>query len=146
MNKLFPILLAAAIGGIFIPQPAVPQIPPPAKRTKQVQISQGPELEAAWETSAIIRWTSNNPGGSDEHYGIVHYGTDPTNLNEKARSHIRLNQAHDSTVFRVRVINLKPGTTYYYTVGTEEADGTDDGLKSTVAKFATEGGQQQGSR
>ncbi|MCU1224520.1 MAG: hypothetical protein JWQ42_2613 [Edaphobacter sp.] len=27
------------------------------------------------DKSAIIRWTSNNPGGSDEHFGVVHCGT-----------------------------------------------------------------------
>jgi hypothetical protein len=51
------------------------------------------------------------PGGSDDHWAVAHYGTDPQNLNQMAKSHIRLNQAHPDTVFRVRVLGLKPGTT-----------------------------------
>jgi hypothetical protein len=85
----------------------------------------------------IIRWTIDNPGGSPEHYGVVHYGTDPKNLNQIAKSPIRLNPDHASTVFRVRLDNLKPRTTYYYTVGSMEANGTDDGAKSAVKKFTT---------
>ncbi len=52
---------------------------------------------------AIIRWTSNNPGGTDEHWGVVKYGTDPDTLNLTAKGHIRLNRQHPYTVFRVRV-------------------------------------------
>lgn len=89
---------------------------PPAKRATRVQITQGPTLELADSRSAIIRWTSNNPGGTDEHFGVVNYGTDPKNLSEMAKSHIRLNRNHPYTVFRVRVEGLKSGTTYYYTV------------------------------
>jgi hypothetical protein len=52
---------------------------------------------------AIITWTSNNPGGADEPFGIVNYGTDHNQLNQMAKSHIRLNRNHSYTVFRVRV-------------------------------------------
>jgi hypothetical protein len=65
------------------------------------------------------------------------YGTDPKNLSETAKASIRLNPNHASTVFRVRLYNLKPRTTYYYTVGSEEANGTDDGAKSAVRQFTT---------
>jgi hypothetical protein len=37
----------------------------------------------------------------------------------------------------VRLDNLKPGTTYYYTVGSMEANGADDGTTSAVQKFTT---------
>jgi hypothetical protein len=50
-------------------------------------------LESAQDTWAIISWTSNNPGGSDEHFGVVHYGTDAKDLSQTAKSHIRLNPA-----------------------------------------------------
>lgn len=56
----------------------------------------------------IIRWTSNNPGGSDEHFGVVHYGKSATDLSQTAKSHIRLNQGHAQTVFRVGVDGLEP--------------------------------------
>ena len=73
------------------------------------------------------------------HYGIVRYGTDPKNLSQTAKSPIRLDPDHPSTIFRVRMDDLKPGTTYYYTVGSMGSDGTDDGTKSTVKQFTTPG-------
>jgi hypothetical protein len=33
--------------------------------------------------------------------------------------------------------DLKPGITYYYTVGSMEANGRDDGVKSGVKRFTT---------
>jgi Purple acid Phosphatase, N-terminal domain len=40
-------------------------------------------------------------------------------------------------VFRVRLGRLKPRTTYYYQVGSTDAHGTDDGVKSAVQHFTT---------
>jgi len=91
----------------------------------------------AEEHLTIINWTTNNPGGSPVHYGIVHYGTDPNRLIETAKSPIRLNPDHSSTVFRVRLDSLKPQTTYYYTVDSMEATGKSDGVKSSVNHFTT---------
>jgi Purple acid Phosphatase, N-terminal domain len=112
-------------------------VEPPAKKAAQVQITKGPELELFRNNEAIIRWTSNNPGGSDEHFGIVRYGTDPQHLNLIAKSHIRLNREHPYTIFRVRVENVKPGTTYYYSVSSMNADNTEDAVKSGVYHFTT---------
>lgn len=138
---LLPLAITTvASGGLFSntigAQPA-PQteILPPAKAAAHVLITNGPTLESVKDNVAIIRWTSNNPGGSDEHFGVVHYGTAPEHLSETARSHIRLNQGHTETVFRVRVDGLKPQTTYYYTVDSEQGDGKSDGVKSTVNHF-----------
>ena len=114
-----------------------PKVLPPAPKSARVQITQGPALELANDKSAIIRWTSNNPAGSDEYFGVVHYGTSPQDLNQTAKSPIRLNQNHSYTVFRVRVEGLTPQTTYYYTVDSMGANGTSDGVKSTVNHFAT---------
>jgi hypothetical protein len=102
-----------------------------------VRITQGPETERADPDFAIVRWTSNNPGGSPEHYGVVHYGTDPTKLDQTAKSPIRLNPAHSYTVFRVRLDGLKPATTYYYKVDAMEANGHGDGMPSPVRQFTT---------
>ena len=109
----------------------------PASKAAHVHITQGPALELANSNSAIIRWTSNNPGGTDEHFGVVTYGMDPKNLNEVAKSHIRLNRNHPYTVFRVRVDGLQPRTTYYYTVDSMEGNGTRDGVKSPIRHFTT---------
>jgi phosphodiesterase/alkaline phosphatase D-like protein len=145
MNRLHVNLVIVAAAGsllfasLFAAQtsPYSPQVLPPAARAARVRITQGPELELANEESAIIRWTSNNPGGSDEHFGVVHYGTDPKELSQTAKSHIRLNQKHSYTVFRVRVDGLNPQTMYYYTVDSVEANGTSDGVRSTVKHFST---------
>ncbi len=67
----------------------------------------------------------------------MHYGTDPKNLSETAKSHIRLNPTHSYTVFRVRVDNLKPRTRYYYTVDSMEPNGRGDGVTSPINAFTT---------
>ena len=145
MNRLLLTLaITTTVGSLLSANPAAAQVLPPAKRAERVEITKGPELELATDHLTIIRWTTNNPGGSDVHYGIVHYGTDPKNLSETAKSPIRVNPSHPSTVFRVRMDSLKPGTTYYYRVGSMEANGTDDGTKSTVKQFTTPGELQAG--
>jgi phosphodiesterase/alkaline phosphatase D-like protein len=145
MNRLL-LILAAAVGSLLFSRPASTQTLPPAKRAPHIEITQGPALESAKDNWAIIRWTSSNPGGDDEHFGVVHYGTDENNLSQMAKSHVRLNQGHPSTVFRVIVNNLKPGTTYYYTVASTGADGADDGVQTTVQRFTTPSTPQQAGR
>lgn len=137
MSKLF-LALASTLAMVVVLCPRRTRgqvIPPPPNRAARVQITKGPNLESVQGTQAIIRWTSNNPGGTDEHYAFVQYGTDPNHLTQTAKSHIRLNQTHSYTVFRVRLENLKPETTYYYVVDSMEADGTRDGAKSPVCHF-----------
>jgi len=138
MNRLFLILVVAVTAGsLLFSRPTAAQVLPPAERATSIKITEGPELESAKDDSAIIRWTSNNPGGTDDHFGVVHYGTDPKNLSETAKSPIRLNRGHSDTVFRVSVDGLKSKTTYYYTVDSANADGTSDGVTSKVKTFMT---------
>ena len=138
MNALLLTLaITTTVGSLLAFQPAAAQLLPPAKKAERVEITKGPDLELARGHLTIIRWTTNNPGGSDVHYGIVHYGTDPKDLSQTAKNPIRLNQGHASTTFRVRIYDLKPRTTYYYTVTSEESNGTSDGVKSTVSTFTT---------
>ena len=136
MNKFFLMLTVAVIGNSLFLGPASAQVPAPAP-TRHVQITKEPELESAREDWAIIRWTSGNPRGSDEHFAVVRYGTDPQNLSETAKSHIRLNRAHSYTVFRVRVDGLKSKTTYYYKVDSVDARGRSDGLDVAMKTFMT---------
>jgi phosphodiesterase/alkaline phosphatase D-like protein len=139
MNRLFLILaVAAAAGSLLLSNPTSAQFVPAAKKAARVRIIKGPELESASEDLTIIRWTSNNPGGSPEHFGVVHYGTDPKNLSQTAKSHIRLNPTHSYTVFRVRIQDLQPKTTYYYTVDSMEPDGKSDGVNSPLKTFTTQ--------
>ncbi len=134
---LLTLAITITVGSLLAFQPAAAQVLPPAKRAERVEIAKGPELESATNHLTIMRWTTNNPGGSDVHYGIVHYGSDPKDLSQTAKNPIRLNQGHAYTTFRVRIYDLKPRTTYYYTVTSEESNGTSDGVKSTVRTFTT---------
>jgi hypothetical protein len=150
MKRLFARLaIAAAAGGLLCSSPSAaqfhspqsqtppPQILPPQKRAEHVEITKGPELELAHDDLAIVRWTTTNPRGDDDHYGVVHYGTDPEDLSLTAKSPIKLNRAHPETIFRVRMEGLKPETTYYYKVSSMGEDGKSDGVESPVDKFTT---------
>src|SRR4029077_2613288 len=136
---LLTLAITITVGSLLAFQPAAAQVLPPAKKAERVEITKGPELESATNHLTIIRWTTNNPGGSDVHYGIVHYGTDPQDLSQTAKNPIRLNQGHQYTTFRVRIEGLKTRTTYYYTVNSEESDGKSDRVTSIVNKFTTPG-------
>ena len=138
MNRLvLTLAIMTTVASLVSFSTAAAQVLPPAKKAERVEITKGPELELAADHLTIIRWTTNNPGGSDVHYGIVHYGTDPQDLSQTAKNPIRLNHGHQHTTFRVRIQGLKPRTTYYYRVASEESNGTSDGVKSTVNKFTT---------
>ena len=147
MNKLLlKLAITVAAGCLLSSNATLAQVSPTTQKAARVRITQGPELELAKEHLTIIRWTTNNPGGSPVHYGIVHYGLDPKNLSKTAKSPIRLNPDHSATTFRVRLDDLKPQTTYYYTVGSMEATGRDDGTKSAVKQFTTAGASQRARR
>jgi hypothetical protein len=152
MNQMvLRLAITAAVGSLLSSNPAAAQKRPhgdtfkgpysakgelpPAKTPAQVRITKGPELELARDDWAIIRWTSNNPGGTDEHFAVVHYGTDPKDLSKTAKSPIRLGRDRPEEIFRVRVPDLKPGTTYYYTVDSTWGNGRSDGVKSPVKRF-----------
>ena len=139
MKRLFLNLeIVLTVGLLLHSLPAAAQVIPTVKKTDHVQIKQGPELERNDSYLTIITWTSNNPGGSPQHYGVVHYGTNPKDLSLTAKSPIRLNPTHDYTVFRVRMDNLKPRTTYYYTVDSAESNGASDRIRSPVKSFTTQ--------
>jgi phosphodiesterase/alkaline phosphatase D-like protein len=108
-----------------------------AAPTPNAQITAGPELESTNESMAIIRWTTINPGGTDLHYGIVHYGTDAKNLSQVAKSPNRRNPSRPDMIFRVRIAGLNPETTYYYTVESTGATGVNDGVSSPIRTFKT---------
>jgi hypothetical protein len=110
---------------------------PITPRAERVQISDGPEVPLVGGYLTVIRWTVNNPGGLPVHYGVVHYGTDPNNLNQTAKNPIRLNPSHSSTVFRVSLYDLPPKTTYYYTVESMDSSGKSDGVTSPTKTFTT---------
>src|SRR5712692_1845695 len=130
MNRV--LLATSVLSGSLLAQES-----PTTPRAAWVKIIQGPTIELATEYLTIIRWTTNNPGGSPVHYGIVHYGTNPSRLIETAKSPIRLNPDHASTVFRVRLDNLKARTTYYFRVDSMQANGGADLVTSPLRHFST---------
>ena len=138
MNRLLlKLAMTVMVGSPLYSTPAAAQASPTTKKAASIRITRGPEIERAEPDFTIVRWTTNNPGGSPEHYGVVHYGTSPKDLSQTAKSPIRLNPGHPDTVFRVRIQGLKPGTTYYYKVDSIEANGKDDGVTSEVKTFKT---------
>jgi phosphodiesterase/alkaline phosphatase D-like protein len=138
MNRLLvKLVIAAAAGSLLCSSPIGAQNPPPAKKAEHVEIIKGPALEISHDDIAIIRWTTTNPGGDDDHYAVAHYGTDPNDLSQTAKNHIRLNRTHPETRFRVRMQGLNPDTTYYYKVTSMGYDGVSDGVESPVNHFTT---------
>jgi hypothetical protein len=134
---LLKLAMMVVVGVPLYSTPATAQVSPTTKKAASVKITQGPEIERADSYLTIIRWTTNNPGGSPEHYAVVHYGTSAKDLNQTAKSPIRLNPSHSDTVFRVRIDGLKSKTTYYYTVDSMESNGKGDGVTSKVKTFTT---------
>ena len=132
MNKALLALSITILNGSLLAQES-----PITPRAERVQIRDGPEVPLVGGYLTVIRWTVNNPGGLPVHYGVVHYGRDPKSLIETAKSPIRLNPGHSSTVFRVRLDKLEPRTTYYYTVDSMESTGKGDGVKNSVNHFST---------
>ena len=139
MNRLLlKLVMSAMVAGLLYSTPAGAQVAPSTKKAESVKITKGPEIERADSYLTIVRWTADNPGGSPEHYGVVHYGTSPKDLSQTAKSPIRLNSGHPDTVFRVRIEGLQAGTTYYYKVDSMEANGKGDGVTSEVKTFKTQ--------
>ena len=136
MNRPF-VKLGIVGGTLLLSNPIVAQILPPQKKAAHVEIIKGPALEISHDDVAIVRWTTTNPGGDDDHYSVIHYGTDPNDLSQTAKNHIRLNQNHPETIFRVRMDGLQPSTTYYYKVTSMGYDGVSDGVESSLHHFTT---------
>ena len=79
-------LLTLQIGCLMISSRAAAQVTPSTPRKANATIREGPALELSRGSVAIIKWKTDNPGGSPLHYGVVHYGTDRKHLSQTARS------------------------------------------------------------
>jgi hypothetical protein len=82
-----------------------------------VKIIHGPVVEFVTDSTAQIAWSTNENSGT-----VVHYGTDPNNLNEKA------SMPWGGITHRVLLRRLHSNTTYYFK--TESADGQDTGTRA----------------
>jgi hypothetical protein len=132
MNRALLIMASWILSGTMLAQES-----PTTPMARHLRIIQGPKIELVRESLTIVTWITNNPGGSPVHYGVVHYGTDPSRLTETAKSPIRLDSDHASTVFRVRLDNLKARTTYYFRVDSTQANGGADLVTSPLRHFST---------
>jgi hypothetical protein len=110
---------------------------PAAENASGVRIIQEPTLEMSTDTSAIVRWTTNRVPGSTVRYGVVHFGVDPRDLRQVAKSQNRWNRGLPSMTYRVAVDNLVSGLTYYYSVEFTDANGKSEGADSTLRQFTT---------
>jgi hypothetical protein len=111
---------------------------PAAENASRGRIIQEPTLEMSTERSAIVRWTTNNFEGTTVRYGVVHFGVDPRDLRQIAKSQNRWNRGLPSMIYRVAVDDLEPGLTYYYSVEFTDANGKSEGADSTVRQFTTQ--------
>jgi len=128
------VFISAVVLGLLLLQPR-PACAGDGSSPAQVKVN--PTIESVFDTLAFIRWTTQNPGGTILHFGVVHYGTAPNHLDRKAESPTRINPSHSEMVFRVRMDDLEPGTTYYYAVSSRQADGILDPATSAVNQFTT---------
>jgi Purple acid Phosphatase, N-terminal domain len=134
--------IAMAVGLLFVqPRPARA-----GEGSSPRQVNATPVIESLTDTLAFISWSTQNPGGTILHYAVVHYGKDPNHLDLTAQSPTRINQAHKEMVFRVRVGDLQPQTTYYYKVSSKQADGIFDPATSAVYQFTTQPTNQMSAK
>jgi purple acid phosphatase-like protein len=126
--------ISAVVLGLLLLQP---RLACAGDGSSPAQVKVNPTVESVFDRLAFITWTTQNPGGTILHFAVVHYGTDPNHLDLKAESPTRINPSHSEMVFRVRMDDLAPGTTYYYTVSSRQADGILDVATSAVNQFTT---------
>ena len=143
MRKLaivaFVFLVTAATGGLTASdQLAAGGQSRTGENASRAQIIQGPTLEMSTDSSAIVRWTTNNVEGTTVRYGVVHFGVDPRELNQMAKSQNRWNRGLPSMTYRVWVDHLEPGLTYYYWVEFTDANGASAGADTAVHQFTTQ--------
>ncbi|HEV2992219.1 MAG TPA: fibronectin type III domain-containing protein [Candidatus Angelobacter sp.] len=102
-------------------------------RQEMVRITDGPRVEAAGSTWAVIAWTTNAGGSS-----VIHYGMDPNHLGSTAQSAYADNEeSRGGQNHRVRIENLRPGTTYYFVAESGQGEGTGTDAQSSTGQFTT---------
>jgi hypothetical protein len=108
-SALFAVLLTMA-GVVLVGQ--VVSVMAQMSGSSTLEMTNVPMIQEAGSTSATISWSTNVPSSSR-----VWYGTDVNNLTELAQA------PWGGTNHQVRLSNLKPGTTYYFQVESEQGRG-----------------------
>lgn len=102
------------------------------EKSPKERITNGPVIEGVGENWAVIAWTTDTGGST-----VVRYGTDPNHLKEMAEAPYADNEKTSAQNHRVHLKNLKPGTTYYFTVVSGQGEGTGTQAASSVEQFTT---------
>jgi phosphodiesterase/alkaline phosphatase D-like protein len=131
MKLLTIFILAAAMSASAV------QAGKPAHKSGAERITNGPKVEGVGSTWAVIAWTTNTGGST-----IVHYGTDPNNLGQKAEAPYADNEKTKAQNHRVHLKNLKPNTKYYFVADSGQGEGTGTEAKSQVGEFTTKAGKK----
>ncbi|NCU04682.1 MAG: purple acid phosphatase [Chitinophagaceae bacterium] len=110
MNRFFALVL---LSGILLPSAIHSQNTSPApakgqeKFTNKPKLIRGPYLQVATDTSMVIRWRTDALSRSRVRYGYA------VNNLDKTVDNISLSTEHE-----MKLTGLKPGTKYYYSIGT----------------------------
>lgn len=127
-------LFAALVAMPLLAQSRMPEAQESHEKAMAEKIIDGPRMEQVTNTGATIAWSTNTGGSS-----VIKYGTDPSHLNETAESPYADNDKGNPKyqTHRVELRNLKPNTTYYYTVVSGQGEGTGTSAQSKVEQFKT---------
>ena len=97
-----------------------------------VRIVSGPNLEGVGRDSAVIAWSTNTGASS-----VVHYGTDPNNLNQTAQGPYADQVGTHNNPHRVQIKGLQPNTHYYYRVDSGQGQRTGTEAQGQILEFTT---------
>ena len=128
-------LLALILFAAIVALPSMAQQRPENERREKAQaekIIAGPQIEQVTNNGATIAWTTNTGGSS-----VIKYGTDPSHLDRTAESPYADKEGANYQTHRVQLKNLRPDTTYYYSVVSGQGEGTGTMAQSQVQQFKT---------
>ena len=114
---------------------------PLALQAQQLSMTHNANIEYVGDDSAQIAWTTNTGGSS-----VIHYGTDPNNLNQTAQESYQTGQNGQHVTHRVTIKGLQPNTTYYFRVESAQGQGTGTATQGQVRSFHTKNAGQAGTR
>ena len=97
-----------------------------------VRITDGPRVEGTGDTWAVVAWTTNEASSS-----VLRYGTSANSLTQMAEAPYADTENANKQTHRVRITNLKPHTTYYFSVDSGQGEGTGTQARSNVGQFTT---------
>lgn len=114
---------------------------PLAVQAQKLSMTHNTNIEYVGDDSAQVAWTTNTGGSS-----VVHYGTDPNNLNQTAEESYQSGQNSQHVTHRVTIKGLQPNTTYYFRVESAQGQGTGTATEDQVRSFHTKNKGQAGTR